>query len=83
MENASSGNPFRWRASSGGDNKFHVITVEMTHRFTINDYSTNSRLVHAISDKPAGPYRFSSVFRAPFAHAAHSTYAPDGTLLVV
>ena len=79
------GNPFRdVRPRGGGDGRYHVFAVEMTHGCQIQDYLTNSQIVHAVSDSPGGPYRRSGVLRAPFAHAPHVWRDPsDGALLLV
>jgi len=53
--NGWGGNPF-W---SEADQKYHVFTVEMTNHCSIDDYITNSQIVHAEapSSSPGGPYR--------------------------
>jgi hypothetical protein len=38
-----------------------VFTVEMTYGCTINDYLTNSQIVHAVSDTPTGTYTLAPV----------------------
>eukprot|EP01048_Picozoa_sp_COSAG05_P015332 COSAG05_NODE_1836_length_3989_cov_3.352956_4_plen_472_part_00 len=50
--NSWGGNPF----FSEHDSKYHVFTVEMTNGCTINDYITNSQIVHCESVTPGGPY---------------------------
>ena len=51
------GNPF----FDQGDGKYHVFTVEMTYGCTIDDFVTNSQIVHAQSDTATGTYTLAPI----------------------
>lgn len=50
----------------GEDNKYHMYASRWTKKLSFEIYwLTNSEIVHAVSDKPEGPYSFSDVVLAP------------------
>jgi hypothetical protein len=50
----------------GGDGKYHMFASRWPKTTGFGPYwLTNSEIVHAVSDKPAGPYKFSEVALPP------------------
>ena len=64
------GNPFY----SAVDNKYHVFVTEMTYGCTINDFTTNSQIVHAESSTPTGKYELTPI---SFTDAGSSNRSPS------
>ena len=72
------GNPFY----SEVDRKYHVFATEMTHSCTINDFTTNSQIVHAESPTPTGKYRLAPITFAATESDTRSPAAPNSSILV-
>lgn len=50
----------------GEDNKYHMFASRWPKKLSFEIYwLTNSEIVHAVSDKPEGPFQFSDVVLAP------------------
>jgi alpha-L-fucosidase len=56
----------------GDDGKYHLFASRWPKSIGFNHWLTNSEIVHAISDKPEGPYTYSDVALAP--RGAGDTY---------
>ena len=71
------GNPFY----SEVDQKYHVFVTEMTHGCTINDFTTNSQIVHGESLTPTGKYELAPVAFADWTKTSPRA-APNASVLV-
>jgi hypothetical protein len=76
--NGWGGNPF-WDKT---DQKYHVFTVEMTNHCTINDYITNSQIVHAVSADAEGPYQLAPIAGGNPYDLQSGVPAPNASVLV-
>ena len=45
---------------SNNDSKYHMFVADMYYNCTLVEWQTNSRIVHAVSDTPQGPYKEAS-----------------------
>ena len=64
------------------DGVFHMYSAEMANDCGIDYWEPNSRVVHATSSDPEGPYVFQSVVVAPFAHEPNAVRGPDGEIVI-
>lgn len=55
-------------AGDGAGRFFHMWAADMTQSCGLTSWTTNSRIVHAVSTAPTGPYREVSVVLGPFSH---------------
>lgn len=76
--NGWGGNPF-WDKT---DQRYHVFTVEMTNHCTINDYITNSQVVHAVSADAEGPYQLAPIAGGEHYDLKAGAPAPNASVLV-
>eukprot|EP00756_Hemistasia_phaeocysticola_P066394 Hpha_TRINITY_DN9205_c0_g2::TRINITY_DN9205_c0_g2_i1::g.28860::m.28860 len=67
----------------GEDGKFHMYAAEMVKGCGIEFWEPNSRVIHAVSDTPEGPYRRVSVVANPFAHEPTAMRGPKGEWVVL
>ena len=66
-----------------GDGKYHLFASAMTNDCGLNRWSSNSRIEHAVSETPAGPYAFVDVAIPTEAHNAAPIALPDGTYAII
>ena len=72
------GNPFY----SDVDHKYHVFVTEMTHGCTINDFTTNSQIVHAESSTPTGKYELAPIQFEDKSEGIGLAPAPNASILI-
>jgi hypothetical protein len=76
-------------ASWGGNSIFfngewHAFIAEMTQNCTLNEWGSNSAIIHVVSTKSAlGPFRKVGMVFPPFAHNPTVRALPDGTGFVI
>jgi len=62
----------------GSDGLYHMWAAEMTEHCGIGAWSQNSRIVHATSKEPQGPYERQNVVYEVFSHEPEVVPGPDG-----
>ena len=76
-------------ASWGGNSvyfngEWHAFIAEMTQNCTLNDWGSNSAIIHAVSTESAlGPFKKVGIVFPPFAHNPTVRALPDGTGFVI
>ena len=68
---------------SGGDGRHHLYASAMTNGCGLGDWSTNSRIDHAVATRLEGPYSFVGVAIDTQAHNAAPLRLHDGTYAIV
>ena len=58
------------RLNRGDDGKWHMHVAQFVGLCGVNQWATNSRVVHAVADAPAGPYQRAGLVAAPEHRAA-------------
>jgi len=61
---------------------YHMYAAEMLNDCGIDYWEPNSRVVHSVSHSPEGPFNFSDVVIAPFAHEPNAVRAPTGEWVI-
>jgi hypothetical protein len=62
---------------------YHLFVSAMTNDCPLSDWNTNSRIEHATSLNPTGPYTFQDVAVNTYAHNSAPLLLPDGTYAIV
>lgn len=77
---AARGGVSSWGGSvlKGDDGLYHMWSSEFVEQCGIQFWNINSRVVHATSRDPEGPYRFADVAFDPWAHEPNVVRAPTG-----
>jgi hypothetical protein len=70
-----------WAEGHGGGS-FHLFATGMTRGCGIHAWSSNAKVIHAVSDTPGGPYVYKDDALAVLAAAPGVARAPDGTFLL-
>ena len=65
-----------------GDGLYHGYAAAMTNGCTLRAWTTNSEVVHTVSETPAGPFRYKDTAIPAFAHNPRVVRAPDGTYVL-
>jgi hypothetical protein len=83
------GHPWNSDASSWGglpiladDGSWHLFYSQFSRGCGLNDWSTNSRIVHAVAATSVGPFIDIDVVEPAFSHNAQAMRAIDGTWVV-
>lgn len=66
----------------GNDNRFHMFAAEMTEHCGIGAWSQNSRVIHATSTSPSGPYTRQNVVWEVFSHEPEVVPGPNGEFVM-
>lgn len=61
---------------------YHLYVVRMTNNCTLEHWTSNSRVDHAVSDSPTGPFRFLDVAIPVQSHNPMPVRLPDGTFAI-
>ena len=69
--------------NKGNDEKWHMHAAAFTHHCGINQWSSNSRIVHAVSDTPDGPYLVKDIVVPVWAHNPAVVQSPDDGMWVM
>ncbi|KAL3937054.1 MAG: hypothetical protein SGBAC_007750 [Bacillariaceae sp.] len=72
-------------AGIGGETKrrlYHLYVVRMTNNCTLEHWTKNSRVDHAVSESPTGPYRFLDVAIPTQSHNPVPIVLKDGTYAI-
>ena len=78
--NATPGVGASWGANAiFVDGLWHAFIAELTHNCTLNQYGSNSQVIHATSPSLDAPFTKRGVAIAPFAHNPTVRALPDGT----
>ena len=64
------------------DGLWHMFASEMTEHCGIGAWAQNSRIIHATSDTPEGPYRRSEVVWEVFSHEPEVVPGPNGEYIM-
>lgn len=64
------------------DGTWHLFYSQMAKGCGLGAWSTNSRIVHAVSNNPLGPFVDVDVVQPAFSHNAQAFRTPDGTWVV-
>lgn len=56
----------------------HVFVTEMTYGCPIDDFVTNSMIVHAVSETPTGTYSLAPIDSEDERNGKSTTFDPDG-----
>lgn len=70
-----------WPDGPGGGS-FHLFATGMTHGCGIHAWSSNAKVIHAVSAVPEGPYAYADDALPVLAAAPGVARAPDGTFLL-
>jgi hypothetical protein len=62
---------------------YHLFASAMTNGCGLGDWSSNSRIEHAVSTTPTGPYKFAQVAVPTWAHNAAPIALPGGSYAIV
>merc|ERR1712130_182423 len=63
--------------------RFHMYVSAMTNDCGLGDWSSNSRIEHAVADRPEGPYEFVDVAVNTWAHNSAPIALHDGRFAIV
>eukprot|EP01064_Diplonema_japonicum_P004947 TRINITY_DN1327_c11_g1_i1.p1 TRINITY_DN1327_c11_g1~~TRINITY_DN1327_c11_g1_i1.p1 ORF type:complete len:407 (+),score=69.51 TRINITY_DN1327_c11_g1_i1:115-1335(+) len=61
---------------------YHMYSSQMENFCGIQWWEPNSKVVHAVSQNPEGPYIFSDVVSLPFTHEPTAVRAPTGEVVI-
>jgi len=61
---------------------YHLLGSSITRHCLLSQFSTNSQSIHAVSQKPEGPYTFQNIALPPFHHSTTVISHPDGGFLL-
>ena len=61
---------------------YHMYASHMVGGCGLNDWTTNSEVLHAVSDTPGGPYRARDVVLPTWAHDTNAMVAPTGEIVI-
>lgn len=64
-------------------NLYHLYVVRMTNNCTLENWTKNSRIDHAVSKQPTGPYSFTDVAIPTQSHNPVPLALPDGTYAIM
>lgn len=64
------------------DGLYHMFASEIIWNCGLYSWTTNSRVIRAVSESPYGPYRKVEVILPPFAHDANVIEAPTGEIVL-
>ena len=68
------------------DGRFHIYASAMTGQCTLEQWATNSMVIHGVADSPTGPFTraagASGIAIPRWAHNPEVVRAPDGTFLL-
>ena len=65
-----------------GDGLYHGYAAAMTNGCSLGAWTTNSEVVHTVSEVPTGPFRYKDTAIPAFAHNPRVARAPDGTYVL-
>ena len=65
-----------------GDGLYHGYAAAMTNGCPLGAWTTNSEVVHTVSEVPTGPFRYKDTAIPAFAHNPRVARAPDGTYVL-
>ena len=65
------------------DSKYHMFVSDMSYNCTLEEWTTNSRVAHAISDTPEGPYHEVDITVPIWAHNPTAHKVPNENIYVV
>ena len=66
----------------GDDGLYHGYAAAMTNGCSLGAWTTNSEVVHTVSEMPTGPFRYKDTAIPAFAHNPRVVKAPDGTYVL-
>eukprot|EP01051_Picozoa_sp_SAG22_P028548 SAG22_NODE_10127_length_551_cov_1.221239_1_plen_102_part_10 len=66
----------------GGGGSFHLFATGMTRGCGIHAWSSNTKVIHAVSATPEGPYVYADDVLPVLAAAPGVARTPDGTFLL-
>jgi hypothetical protein len=67
----------------GNTQRFHLYVSAMTNDCGLGHWSSNSRIEHAVADRPEGPYEFVDVAVNTWAHNSAPIALHDGSYAIV
>lgn len=67
---------------AGDKHKFHLFAAAFDLNCTLAQWHTNSAVMHAVSNKPEGPFTFYDQAVPMWHHNPQAIEAPDGTYLI-